>query len=338
MANMFLTTYDETAVAVTVTGTSETTVYDVTNHIPAGVVGGTLDDVNTLWICSRFKVTLNDSSELSIKIKYGLALEVELTFNALGGTPLTDIGLTVEGYLSALSNSFQALHGVGTIQLAASDWGGVPNNRNGGTEDSDSDQPLKVTARFNGGGNSITHQHTFVVKIGTPAEVTVDDANPAETQVLSVSLLNKLPVALYIDVTFYAEFLHHLDFFGIGVATVARAGSANATWRDGTAHLVAPNLPRFEYSGETPLGLLINSVVGETLTVGITNTLSNGNTLFWRENNVNKNTTTNTNPFNGSGVWIGTNNIHISHVLKFNRVLTTTEINTVRGILTRFSL
>jgi hypothetical protein len=316
--------------------------YDVTNHVANGVVGGTLGDNDTLWICSRFKVSFADTSAiLTVKIDFGASGELSLTFRALADTPYTDVGLIVEAYISNLDNfSVQTIHASGTIELPISNWGGTPNARVGTSEDSTSDLGLKVTAQWNNAnsGNSLTHDHTFVVVVGPPIEAVVTEPEAPLTQVLSVSLINNLSSALYKDVVFYGEFLHHMDFLGVGTASITRASAQNATWRDGAAHSVAANLPRFEYSGETALGLLVNSGVSESLTVNSSNALNNSNTLFWKENGVTKNTPTNTNPFNGSGVWTGTNNIHISHVLKFNRVLTAAELTEVSGVYSRYTL
>ena len=338
-----LIVYDESAVTATVSNsTTETVAYDVTNHITEGVIGGTIGEDDTLWICSRFKISFNDNSaQLTVRIKFGASAVITLTFRPIDGAPYTDLGLAVEGYISNLANAgVQAIHASGTIELPISDTGGVPNARVGGAEDTNSDQPLQVTMQWNNAssGNSATHDHTFVVVVGPPAEIVLTEPDSPLTQVLSVSLLNNLPVVLYKDVTFYGEFLHHLDFLGIGSATVARASSQNATWRDGGSHSVAANLPRFEYSGETAQGLLINSGVSETLTIDSANALDSSNTLFWKENGVTKNTPTNTNPFNGSGVWTGTNNIHISHVMKFNRVLSATEVSQLTVIYNQYVL
>lgn len=338
-----LIVYDESSASVTVANTTtETTVYDVANHIVEGIVGGTMGEDDTLWICSRYKVSfVNNSAQLSVNIYFGASAVVTITFRPLSGAPYTDLGLAVEAYISNLGNvSVQVMHASGTMELAISDTGGVPNARAGSAEDTGSDQPLKVKTQWNNAssGNSVTHDHTFVVVVGPPAEVVVTESDPPLTQVLSVALLNSLPSVLYKDVTFYGEFLHHLDFLGIGTAAITRASSQNATWRDGGSHSVAANLPRFEYTGETAKGLLINSGASETFTVDPLNDLDNASTLFWKEDGVTKNTPTNTNPFDNSGVWIGTNNIHVSHVLKFNRTLTAVELTLVTALYNRYQL
>lgn len=210
-----------------------------------------------------------------------------------------------------------------------------------------------VSAHFSGtlvdGATDFELDDTIIVRIVSSSIATVEhvrvlyiayieDPEPTEpelpnTIIYSIKKITLLPHRLFKDVRFYGEFIHSLDYIGIGTATLARATAQNATWRDGGAHSVAANKPRFEYNGATPLGLLINSAVGETLTIPAANNLHDANTLFWRENNVTKNSGTTANPFNSSGVWSGTDNIHISHVLKFSRVLTAAEIALVTGVL-----
>jgi hypothetical protein len=125
--------------------------------------------------------------------------------------------------------------------------------------------------------------------------------------------------------------MHHLDFMGFGAAVITRAASSAATWRDGSSHTIAANLPRFEYSAGVAMGLKINSADSETLTIA-GNSLHDSNTLFWREDNVTFHAPSTTNPFNSSGVWTG-NNTHISSILKFSRALTAVELAVVASIL-----
>jgi hypothetical protein len=152
-----------------------------------------------------------------------------------------------------------------------------------------------------------------------------------DLQLWTTSRLGRLTPALRREVTFYAPLLEALDFLGVEPVTFTRAGASTATRRDGLSHAVAANVPRFEYSGETTLGLLIQS--GESLQYSVANFLDNVNTVIWFEENVAKSTPTNTNPFSSSGLWVGNLNLHIKHVIKFKRILTNAEINSVQAAL-----
>jgi hypothetical protein len=152
-----------------------------------------------------------------------------------------------------------------------------------------------------------------------------------DLQLWTTSRLGRLTSALRREVTFYAPLLESLDFLGVEPMTFTRAGSSTATRRDGVAHYVAPNVPRFEYAGETMLGLPLQA--GESLQYSVANFLDNVNTLIWFEENAAKSTPTNTNPFTSSGLWGGTLNVHIKHVIKFKRILTNAEINSVQAAL-----
>jgi hypothetical protein len=336
----FLESYDVDSDSVLVSNTTaETEVYNTVDRIPGGIVGGTLEDGNCLWINARFKVSFVDTAAvLTIRLKYGTTpLVVDLTFQALAGTPLVDLALIVEGFLSALgSPSIQAFHAKGCVELAAADWGGIPNNRSGGIEDSDSDQDLIITAQWNNANaaNAVTKDHVTVVKIATPEEVTPPDPDQPLTMLYSVGKLSRLPHSLFKDVTFYAELTHSLDFMGVGSATFTRASTSTATWRDGAAHAVAANQPRFEYSGEVPRGLLFSTVAGEALNFPTTNNLSDAGILFYVLDGVVKKAPSDTNPINGSGNLSGVG-VHYRDLLKFRtgRVLSAQEIAAVTAIL-----
>ena len=150
-------------------------------------------------------------------------------------------------------------------------------------------------------------------------------------QLWTVSKLTRLPFALRRDLRFYAPLQEHLDFYGIDPVTFARTGAANATWRDGQTHSVPANNPRFEYSGELPLGLLVES--GETLQYASANGLDDANTLIWFEEDSPKSTPTNSNPFSSTGIWTGNLDIHVKHVTKAIRVLSNAEIVTIQNAL-----
>jgi len=325
MSTEILTTYDVDPQSVVVAG-GPTTVYNAGatygSHpaIVGGVIGGTLGTINSLWINARFKVTVGAGNTLTVSIKYGASLQVDLTFQAIAG--VTNEALIVEAFLSALgSASVQVLHAYGAAGTAAANWNGFPNNRAGGTEDSASDQPLIITLTGNG-----TKEHVTVVKVGAPLALTPPEATRPLTMLYSIGPLVRFPHSLFKDIRVYAELRHNLDYMGPGVITFTRASTSTATWNDGASHAVAVNQPRFEYSGGASLGLLFNSGAGESLSFPSASGLGGANTLYWKENNVWRTTFggANPNPFT-AGVWTGNNSIHIADILQFGKVLNAAE-------------
>jgi len=152
-----------------------------------------------------------------------------------------------------------------------------------------------------------------------------------DLQLWTISRLGRLTAALRREVTFYAPLLESLDFLGVEPVVFTRATSSVAVRRDGLDHPIAANVPRFNYAGETQLGLMMQA--GESLEYSVANFLDNANTLIWFEEGAAKSTPTNMNPFTSSGLWGGTLNVHIKHIIKFNRILTNAEINSVQAAL-----
>lgn len=153
-------------------------------------------------------------------------------------------------------------------------------------------------------------------------------------QLWTIANILKLPYALRKKITFYAPLLDNLDFMGIDPVTFTRATTVNALRRDGFLHLVAANVPQFDYQSinhELNLGLAMTTDVA--LTFASENVLSNANTLIWFEDLVPLSTPTVGNPFNGSGTWVGNRNIHLSHVCKADAVLSVSEINVIQAVL-----
>jgi hypothetical protein len=72
---------------------------------------------------------------------------------------------------------------------------------------------------------------------------------------------------------------------------------------------------------------------GETFGFAADNVLNNANTLIWFEDRVPKSTPTQATIFNGSGVYTGARDIHISHVCKAAGVLANSEINAIQAAL-----
>jgi hypothetical protein len=153
-----------------------------------------------------------------------------------------------------------------------------------------------------------------------------------DLQLWTISRLGRLTPALRREVTFYAPLLESLDFLGVEPVIFTRATSSVAVRRDGLDHPIAANVPRFNYSGETQLGLMLQP--GESLQYSVANFLDNANTLIWFEEGAPKSTgPTQAPPFTSSGLWGGTLNVHIKHIIKFNRILTNAEINSVQAAL-----
>jgi hypothetical protein len=145
-----------------------------------------------------------------------------------------------------------------------------------------------------------------------------------------IRLLN-LPPSLRRDLYFYAPLLWDLKFYGVDPVTYTRAGTTSAAYRGGSK-TIAANVPPFEYSGELPLGLYLNTPA--TLAFNALNTLDDSDTLIWFEDGVAKSTPTNTNPFNAGGQWSGNVDIHVKHIIKAKRVLANSEIQQIQSVLT----
>jgi hypothetical protein len=156
-------------------------------------------------------------------------------------------------------------------------------------------------------------------------------------QFWTIANLLKLNYTLRKKITFYAPLLDNLDFMGIDGVTFTRASTSTAIRRDGFIHAVAVNVPRFQYAvdsnGYYELNLGIAMTTGETLSFATENILSNASTLIWFEDRVPKSTPTNSNPFNGSGVYVGALGIHISHVCKLNSIISNSEITAIQAAL-----
>ena len=144
----------------------------------------------------------------------------------------------------------------------------------------------------------------------------------------TASRLGQIPFSLRKDVRFYAPLTDSLDFMGIDPVVFTRASQSTAVRRDGLVHSVGPNVPRFQYNGETAFGMAITA--GEELTFSTQNGLHDTNTLIWFEDRVPKSTATNANPFASDGMWHGVLNFHISHVLKASRILSSNEIQNIQ--------
>lgn len=148
-------------------------------------------------------------------------------------------------------------------------------------------------------------------------------------QIWSVSKIQKLPISLRRKIEFYAPLIHNLDYWGVGEASFTRAGVSSAIGRDGAGHSVQANTPRFEYSGEAPLGVRLDAT--ETLRFHPGNRLEAvaPGTFIWFEDDIAKIGPWDESPFDQNGIWQGSTNIHLKDVVKFSEPLTDPEINAV---------
>ena len=299
-------------------GGAETSASDQTLQISITVTGGTGSSVSVDYDANNAgdgvfaaTPTLGGSAENG---DYVLVCTAESpdsgTFSVTtpSGNPLSDL---------TVGSAYSSTHINGTLQDGAADF-----------EIGDTITITVVTS------TDVVAQYASLEKLGYIEDAEIPEPDLPNTQILVLSKLNRLPHSLFKDVIFYAELTHSLDFMGIGTATFVRGSGSTATWRDGASHSVAANVPRFEYSGDTAIGMKITTAT-ETLTFPTANNLSDSGTLFWKQDGVVKRTPTDTNPINGSGVWTGGTNVNISCLLKFHssRTLTAAEINVVTAIL-----
>jgi hypothetical protein len=303
--------------------------------------GGTLDTENTLRWQIQGKIGFNGADGLTTKLKYGGTLVASCIVRSGVNNPRANNGLFIEAKLSG-DGSINSQHGLirSTVGLSITEDDSTRVGFGTAGIDSSGDQTLLITGTWNvaNANNTVTLQHASLEKISFTEEVEVPSLDEPTAQILISSKLNNrsgksLDKAIRKKIYFYAPLEHETTFYGYGDVTFARVGTTVATWRDGATHTVEENKPRFEYSGEDPLGMAINTSV-ETLTFDPSNALNDGNTVIWLEDGVFKSTPTNTNPFNASGVWVGTSDIHISHVVKANTVLNSSEISAIQGLIT----
>lgn len=149
-------------------------------------------------------------------------------------------------------------------------------------------------------------------------------------QLWTISNLQRLEYSIRKKIVFYAPLTEHLDFYGVEPVTYSWSGTGPVTYRGGVRTITGP-APAFNFSGETPFGIYVNT--GVTLQFSAANGLNNANTLVWFENRVPKSTPTNANPFNSSGVWTGNQDLFVSHIAKANAVLANSEINAIQAAL-----
>jgi len=149
-------------------------------------------------------------------------------------------------------------------------------------------------------------------------------------QLWTTSNLQRLDYSIRKKIVFYAPLTEHLDFHGVEPFLYTWSGSANVVYRGGARTITGP-APVFNFSGETPAGLLANT--GITFRFNAANGLNDANTLIWFEDRVPKSTPTNTNPIDSGGNWAGNVPVFVSHLTKANSILANSEINAIQTAL-----
>jgi hypothetical protein len=329
MTTEYVQILGSTSTNVTVTSTSLTSVF------LQEITGGSLDVQNRLRYQGQYEISFGGQDDFCTLYLYYAGLTVsncEVKNSAAGAR--ANKGLLIEAELSAdgsINSQFGTIHSY--LGLPRSEDGSTPIGFGSLGVASGGDEDFEIRVQWDSGGNSITHNHSTLELLSYVEDVPLDDLDDPTAYIFLNSRLNRLRYDLRKDAYFYAPLEYELDFYGYGEVTFVRGSTSTATYADGVSHAVAAHEPRFEYSGSTVLGLAINTGT-ETLTFATTNLLSDSNTICWLENGVFKSTPTNTNPFNGSGVWTGVNGSHITHIVKFNRVLTTSEKSEVENAIT----
>jgi len=151
-----------------------------------------------------------------------------------------------------------------------------------------------------------------------------------------VSKLNNLPVDMLRAHTFYMPLTHDLIHSGIGDAIFIRNYATTAVWRDGNAHAITTNQPRFSYSGANPRGILFGTSAAESLQLNTANALHDSDPICWIENGVFKYTPSSVNIFNSDGKLNLIGPVYIRDILKLKlgRNLTSTEVTILSSTLT----
>lgn len=145
-------------------------------------------------------------------------------------------------------------------------------------------------------------------------------------QAWSVSKIERLPVSIKRKVSFYAPLIYDLGHVGVGEASFLRGSAATPIWKDEAAHSVGANVPRFEYSNGSPLGIALSST--ESLSYHAGNMLDIGTLIWFEDDVVQVAPFNNLNPF-PNGVWQGTLDVHVKDVLHFREFLSDYEIGVV---------
>lgn len=319
---------NNTALAITTTTITE--LYTKT------ITGGSLGTDNKVRWQMQGKFSFSASNTLSLYMVYGGTTVTSCYIESNTAAERIDKGLTLEGWLNS-SGSASAQYGFLTASagLAVSENIGQLVGFGNSVENSGGDLDFKILAQLGiavGGTDSVTHLNSTLELLSFTQDTTIPDLDEPTAYIYTNSRLNRLHYSKRKDVIFYAPLKHEFTFFGIGTYSFVRASSIGATWRDGASHTVSENYGRFEYNGEVPLGLYLDTSI-ETLGFDPQNPLNDSNTLCWVQDGVYKSTKRgDTNFFNASSIATGIT-AHIAEVVKFNKVISTSEDNEMAVIL-----
>lgn len=245
-------------------------------------------------------------------------------------------GLRIDAELSgdgSVTSQFGTIHSY--LGLPRSEDGSTPVGSGTIGANSNGDQTFEIKVKWSATGvsNTFHHYHSTLELLSFVEETEVPDLDEPTSYIFISSRLNGLRYDLRKDAYVYLPLEHDLLGLCFGAVGFTRSSTSTAIWRDGAAHSVAVDEPRFEYSGDTVLGLKLST--GETLNVSTQNTLDDSNTLCWIQDGVYKSTKRgDSNIFNSSGTCTITSGAHIMHVTKFNKILTAAEDSEVEIALT----
>ena len=323
------TTLDADTANHTVANTvARTSIYSFT------VEGGTLDTANSIVYEGQGFIGFAGANALTLEMEYGGSIVAECVVESAGA--LTNASLFIDARLSA-DGSVDSQNGFirSTLGVPASQDNSVPLGFGSIGEASNGDQTFEIFATWDGASssNTVTIGYQSLEQLGFSEDTSLPELEEPTGYIFISSRLNEVRYGLRKDAYVYLPLEHDLAGLCYGAVTFVRATTSTATWRDGASHAIVANKGRFEYSTDTPLGLALNTAT-ETLSLDPENLLGDSNTLCWLRDNVFKSTPSTANPFSTMSVYTGTSGVHISHVTKFNRVLTTAEIAEVEVALT----
>lgn len=320
---------------------------DTTNHTVANsavrtaiysftVEGGTLDTAKSVIYEGQGSIGFSGLSSLTLEMEYGGSVVAScivasgLTTSISGKALFIDARLSADGSVNSQNGFIRS-----TLGVPASQDNSTPIGFGSAGESSNGDQLFEIYATWSGASvnNTVTIGYSSLEHLGFSEDSSLPELDEPTGYIFISSKLNRLRYGLRKDAYFYAQLENELTFYGYGTVTFARGSTSTATWRDGVAHAIASDKPRFEYSEDDPLGIAINTAT-EALSYDNENNLGNSNTLIWLRDGIFKSTPSTANPFSTLSIYTGTSGVHISHIIKFNRVLTAFEIAEIQNALT----
>jgi hypothetical protein len=327
MANEYVQVLGTTSTDITIANTIA-----LTSLFSTTILGGLISTNNKVRWEAQCKISFANTTYITLYSYFAGQTVASCIVRNNNSSGQTNKGLIIEATICGDNSPTSQIGILKTILgIPLGDDASTPVGFGTSGGNSNGDQTFEIKGAWNTTGlsNSITHLYSSTELISYVPDLPTDDLDDPTAYIFINSKLNNLRYDLRKYAYFYAPLEHELDFYGYGDVTFTRAGSTTSTYRDGATHTVEANEPRFEYSGETVSGLALNTA-SETLNFSTSNSLNDSNTICWLENGVFKTTPTNTNPFNGSGNWTGTSGTHITQIVKFNKILTDSEISEVQ--------